>query len=892
MARSKDYLLAFNRGIIDELALVRADVKRVGMSAATQMNFIPRVMGPMSLRPGFEYIGAAYTAAGGVRMIPFVFNNNDKAIIEVTNESVRVWDDDVALITRATVSTILANGTFDADLSSWTDADQGSAVSEWVSDAMGQYMKLTGTGTDGAVRYQALSIAPADINVEHSLSIIVLSGSVGLRIGTTVDDDDLRAETFLKKGVHSIAFTPTTTTTYVKLFNRSKQYAAVDSCVMGDAGVLTLLAESLNDDILDDLRWAQSGDVIFVARGLVEPPAQIERRSNTSWSVVDYVADNGPFLAENTGPVTLTPSAITGAITVTASQNIFKSTNVGSLYRLTSTGQVVSATLGALSDATNSIRVFGIGDNRRFAITLTSMGTATVDLEQSLVEEGNWVTVAQYTADQNITYNDELDNQVAYYRLKVSAYTSGTATGQLSISTGSITGIVRMTAFTNAAAMSAIVLTDLGGTNATDVWSEGAWSPRRGYPSSVAIFQGRLYWAGKDKVWGSVVDDFYNFDPATVGDSGPIDKVIGQGAVDNINWLVPLRYLAMGADGAEYMGRSTNFEEPLTPSNFNLRELGTYGSAKISPVKIDNSVIYVDKTGSHVMEFLGDIEGADLNEQTTLVPDLCRPNVKRVAAQRRPDTRIHFVRCDGTAVVEVYDKVEEVKCFITVETQGLIEDVCILPSEAGEAEDRVYYMVARVVDGAVVRYLERWAMAHESVGGTENKIADSFLEFSAGVATTAVTGLAHLEGKSVVVWGNGKDLGTYTVTSGAITLTEAVTYAVIGLPYHALFISNKLSLLTLGSSSLSERGRIIRAALILKDTHEDGLQYGTDEDYLDDLPPMDDEVAVTANSTWTSYDKDPIAFNGTFSQDTRLVLRSEAPKPCTVLGVVATMEHA
>lgn len=46
---------------------------------------------------------------------------------------------------------------------------------------------------------------------------------------------------------------------------------------------------------------------------------------------------------------------------------------------------------------------------------------------------------------------------------------------------------------------------------------------------------------------------------------------------------------------------------------------------------------------------------------------------------------------------------------------------------------------------------------------------------------TSLSGLAHLDGASVGVWGDGADLGDATVAAGAIALDDAVAYAVIGL---------------------------------------------------------------------------------------------------------------
>lgn len=49
------------------------------------------------------------------------------------------------------------------------------------------------------------------------------------------------------------------------------------------------------------------------------------------------------------------------------------------------------------------------------------------------------------------------------------------------------------------------------------------------------------------------------------------------------------------------------------------------------------------------------------------------------------------------------------------------------------------------------------------------------------IASSAISGLAHLEGETVGVWGDAADLGNFTVEGGAIVLPEPVAYAVAGL---------------------------------------------------------------------------------------------------------------
>ena len=77
-------LLAFNRGLVSRLALARIDLKRTGLSAEIQTNWMPRVLGSMMLRPGLEYIGETKDS-GETKMLPFIFATGDHTLIELTN---------------------------------------------------------------------------------------------------------------------------------------------------------------------------------------------------------------------------------------------------------------------------------------------------------------------------------------------------------------------------------------------------------------------------------------------------------------------------------------------------------------------------------------------------------------------------------------------------------------------------------------------------------------------------------------------------------------------------------------------------------------------------------------------------------------------------------------
>jgi hypothetical protein len=591
-------------------------------------------------------------------------------------------------------------------------------------------------------------------------------------------------------------------------------------------------------------------------------------------------------------------------ITTSANHNL---TTGQSVAVLATTATAVNGTYTIASTPSAATFTYALthADIPSAADTGSVTATETITLQQSIGAPGSWVDVKTWTANTTENYNDTLDNQIIYYRIGIKSlqYGSGTAVCTLTFGSGTITGVVRITDFTSATQVSAEVITALGSTTATTTWSEGSWSDYRGWPTSVALFEGRLWWAGKSGIWGSVSDTYDGFDPNTVGDSAPINRTIGSGPVDVINWLLPLQRLVVGGPAAEFSCRSSSLDEPLTVTNFNIRKCSTQGSSTVAALVIDLTGIFIQRGGSRV--YLLEFNNNYLNYEygathlTELIPDIGSPGITRIAVQRQPDTRLHCVKSDGTVAVMVFDKTENVNCWVTVSTDGLIEDVVVMPSASGEQDDHVYYVVKRTINGSTVRYLEKWAQEKECRGDQQLcKLADSFVTYT-GAATSTITGLSHLEGESVVVWADGADVGTddsvnpwvqrYTVSSGQITLATAASNVVVGLPYNAQFKSSKLGEQVGGSSPLNQQKKINHIGLVLADAHTKGLKFGPDFDHLDDMPGVEAGTSV-GESVSSSYDENLIEFPGVWDTDLRICLQAQAPRPCTVLSATIAIE--
>lgn len=961
MAREDIALLAFNRGLISKLALARIDLKRTSMSAETQTNWLPRVLGAMMLRPGMgqvsplPLISQTYNNKKAYHL-NFIFDKDDTAIIELTDGNMRVRVDEVP-ITRPAVTAVVANGAFAGNITGWTNADQAGAMSAYQAPNM---MSFIGTRYNAAAEYQKITVN--EPGTEHGIRIVVARGPVSVIAGSTVGTDDVINEIELATGVHSLSIIPTGD--FYLQFSGRQEYTTLLSSVQIEAAGVMLIPTPWPEADLQFIRNDESASNIYVTCTTSIPQYIIQRRTVRSWSLIGFETNDGPFGNDNTDTTLLTPSALSGNITIAADRPTFKATNVGSLYRITSIGQNVALTLGGNGQFTDPIRVSGVGASRLFNYTVAGTWTGTLTLQQSVGDAVSWTNVTAIPADTTASLNDGFDNQIVYYRIGFIApnYGSGSANVTLTYANGGLTGIARVTGFNNTQSVNAIVLTPFGATTPSELWAEGDWSPRRGYPSAVAISEGRMWFAGKAKVWGSVSDAYQSFDDTTIGDSGPINRSIGSGPVDNINFILALTRLILGGEEAEFSCRSSSLDEPLTPSNFNLKAPSTEGSAAVDAIHLDNRGMFVQRGGTKLFQldnvrdaYFQNFQSTDLSQ---LTPELCQSGIVRLAVQRQIDTRIHCVLGDGTAAILVNDTVENVLCWILFETDGVIEDVII---QRGDIEDSVYYTVARQINGQTVRNFEKFATINDCSGGTyiyddtaadipvakavyiklpyldgtkltaraEDgtkignyvvsggaitlpaavtyaaftptlfKLADSFLLYS-GVSTNTITGLSTLEGREVVCWADGKDMGgldrlTFTVTGGQIVLPEAVTDAVVGLYYEARFKSSKLEDAAGQGNPLNLKKKQDHLGVIMNSTHYQGLRYGTDFEqddagnylHLDDLPQTENEEITRADMIWNDYDDKPFEFDGTWDSDSRLCLLAQAPRPCILLACTA-----
>lgn len=923
MAVGNPALFALNRGLLSPLALARTDIKRQALSAEVQTNWMPRALGSMMLRPGLGFVTSTY-ANQRARYLPFVFATDDVALLEFTPFGMRIINQDAfdlptVLLSRPSVSSAITNGNFAASLAGWTNADEAGTVSQWVA---GNKMQLLGNGAGFARERQQITVGVPSRFIEHALRIHVTFGAVVLNVGTAAGDGTYAFNLRLGVGWHSIAFTPSGNF-WVEFSNDVATITELNYCQIEGAGVVVMPTPWAGTQ-LTLLREDQSGEVLYVAcQGVQQQKILRWGAAGTvgarSWSVVAYEPLDGPFGTINITAITLTPGAVLGVTSLTASAPLFTQGHVGALFRLTSIGQSATVLAGGANQWSSAIEATGLSNagGRNINIVISGVFNATVVLQRSIGAIGAWENVGaatMWTAPITGAFNDLLDNQVVFYRIGIGpTYVSGAANCFISIALGSLTGIVRINGVSSSTSASAVVITQpgntgvlagLGSTNPTGQWSEGQWSNARGWPSSVALYEGRLAWAGKNRLNMSVSDAFESFNDTVVGDSGPINRTIGSGPVDVINWLLPLADLVAGTQGSEIDIRSSVLGGIITPTDTVFKNCSTNGSAAVPALRVDNDGYYLQRSGRRLYKLnytpsylLMNYRSSDV---TNFTPDMAvaeegvkmtEPGITWIALQRQPDTRIHCVLADGTARVLIINPDEELQCWIKVETDGVIEDIVILPGQGGNSsEDLVHYVVARQVGGTTVRYLERWAYEEDCWGATMSKCADSHVVGTI-VADTTLPGFGHLIGQEIVLWGDARDLGTFVVDgSGNVTVPTPIANYCGGLAYEAKFKSAKLTYAAQAGSALNQKKRVDQMGLVMMNTHHQGIQYGKDFDSLVDLPLVYKGESMAADGVYIFYDDEQFPFPGNWDTDSRICLKASAPRPCTVQAVVIGLE--
>lgn len=338
---------SFSSGELSPLMAGRTSLAQYSNGCETLQNMVVLPQGGITKRPGTKFIREVKDSADTTVLIPFIVGAGQSYILEFGDQYIRFYRDGGALLSTAAIT----NGTFDTDLTGWTDNDTGTGVSSQTSGVM----RLAGGAAGVAARTQALSIT---VPATYTLTFTSSTNTCSYRVGTTLGGTELTSGTS-SLGTNNVNFAvPSADTIYIQFRNSANNNADVDTVSISTP--IYEITSPWTAAQVEDLQWAQSKDTMYLAHPDVEL-RKLRRFGASDWDLVEVDLVDGPYFSKThdtyggvgTG-YTMTPSATTGSITVTMSGSVFVSTDVGRQirYRPSTSDEWSELTITAYTSAT------------------------------------------------------------------------------------------------------------------------------------------------------------------------------------------------------------------------------------------------------------------------------------------------------------------------------------------------------------------------------------------------------------------------------------------------------------------------------------------------------------------------------------------------------------
>lgn len=307
------------------------------------------------------------------------------------------------------------------------------------------------------------------------------------------------------------------------------------------------------------------------------------------------------------------------------------------------------------------------------------------------------------------------------------------------------------------------------------------------YPGAVSYFEQRRCFAGTtnkpQNIWmtksGTETNMSYSL---PIRDDDRIAFRVAAREANTIRHIVPLTQLLLLTSSAEWRVTSVN-SDAITPSTISVRPQSYVGSSNVQPVIINNTLIYGAARGGHVRElaYNWQASGFITGDLSLRAPHLFDTfDIVDMAYAKAPQPMVWFVSTSGRLLGLTYVPEQQVGAWHWHDTDGVFES-CTVVAEGGE--DALYCVIRRTINGNSVRYVERMA-SRQFTDQADAFFVDAGATYS-GVPADVISGLGHLEGKTVSILTDGAVHPQRVVTGGSITLDIEASTVQIGLPIEA-----------------------------------------------------------------------------------------------------------
>ena len=424
------------------------------------------------------------------------------------------------------------------------------------------------------------------------------------------------------------------------------------------------------------LHRSQDEDTMYITSPLnTYKPYKLKRLTATTFSMQPVSFIRGPFLDDNITKITITPSAATGNCNLTATVPAWGS---GNAY-INGPDFADYVTQGG---STYKCLVNHVG------------GTFATDLAAGYWEVA--VTVPLFQAG-HVGSLWKINAGV----VKILTVVSGTsATASVQSEPGGVAG-------------------NLGGTSAYTLWAEAAFSDVRGWPATCIFHEQRFYYANSSyqpkSGWGSYINAFDNFKVDANDDAAAVDFTVSDVQGNAIRWMASCpASLQCGTSGGTFTIQSGTPGTTISSKNINVSNDTNYPTAAIQPEKISSYLYYLQANLFQLRELYYDyLKNRQLASDMNIFADhILRDGggAVEMAHQQSPSDRIWIVRADGQLAILVRNAEQQVMGWsrrtagLSSGYAGKFESIATLQVDG--ADDQIWVVVKRYINGAVCRYVE------------------------------------------------------------------------------------------------------------------------------------------------------------------------------------------
>lgn len=404
------------------------------------------------------------------------------------------------------------------------------------------------------------------------------------------------------------------------------------------------------------------------------------------------------------------------------------------------------------------------------------------------------------------------------------------------------------------------------------------------YPATTTYHEQRRWFAGTSNkpqvLWATRTGTESNLTSSipTRGDDA-MELRIASGQYNRIRHLVALSDLIAFTAGGEFRIYSDG-APAITPTSVTIKPQGYAGASNVQPVVTAGSILYVQAQGSRIRELSYSWEA---NAYRTVDVSIMAPHrfngftITDLAYSRAPDSICWAVRSDGVLLGLTYVPEQQVYGWHAHDTDGAFESVCVVPENN---EDVLYVVVRRTISGTTRRHIER-LRSRLFTDQADAFFVDSGLTYSGPPATT-LSGLGHLEGKTVDILTDGAVHPQRVVSGGSITLDYPASKVHVGLP----IVSDLRTLpLALEGAQAAGQGTVKNVNKVhLRVAQSSLVKAGPDFTRLREYP---------ARAVTDPYGSPPALRDGeltlsidpSWNQDAGVCVRQDLPLPLTVLSM-------